>query len=123
MGNDAPNVVVDLILKEDLVFLVIKNHSPVFPALNVRFDFRPGILGLGGTKKIHSLQVFSNIPFLSPNREIEVFVDHLPAFLANFTGQFLDIQVMYQSEQNRNYRRFIRHNIHMLRDLPIVHKS
>ena len=50
MAEELPNVIVDFVLENDLMYIQIKNYSSHAPAVNVRTNFDQPILGSTGKR-------------------------------------------------------------------------
>jgi hypothetical protein len=120
--SDAPEVFLDFELEDEFLFIVLKNNSP-HPALHVRVGFSQPIPGLGGTKKIHALNLFNQLSYLAPEREFRVYVDRIDVFLEGLRRAEILVNIKYQSEQGRVFSKRIIHDLDIYRDLPIIKKT
>ncbi len=120
--SDAPDVFLDFVLEDEWLFIVLKNNSP-YPALHVRVSFSQPIAGLGGTKKIHALNLFNQLSYLAPERSFRVFVDKIEVFLAGLRKSEIMVEIKYQSEEGRVFKKRIIHDLDIYRDLPIIIKN
>jgi len=120
--SDAPEVFLDFVLEDEFLFIVLKNNS-FYPALHVRVSFSQPIPGLGGTKKIHALNLFNQLSYLAPEREFRVYVDKIEVFLERLRRSEILVDIKYQSEQGRVFRKRIIHDLDIYRDLPIIKKT
>jgi hypothetical protein len=112
----TPYIIIDFEITHDLVFILIKNASPV-AALNVKIKPTPAIKGLGGRKNINSLSVFKKISYLAPQKEIRVFVDSYDSFFQHQEKLEINFAIEYSSEDGKSYRKSIKHNLAIYKDL------
>lgn len=120
--NDDPEVFLDFVLEDELLYIVLKNNS-LYPALNVRTSFSQPIAGLGGTKKIHAINLFRQLSYLAPERVFRVFVDRVEVFLAGLRKSEILVEIQYQNERGQAFRKRIVHDLDIYRDLPMIIKN
>ena len=120
--SDTPDVYLDFVLEDELLFILLKNNSP-YPALHVRVSFSQPIPGLGGTKKIHAINLFNQLSYFAPEREFRVYVDKIEVFLAGLRRSEILVEIKYQSEEGRVFQKRIVHDLDIYRDLPMISKQ
>jgi hypothetical protein len=111
-----PEVIVDFVFKEGLLFISIKNIRNE-PALKVAVKFDKRIKGLGGKKVISSLPLFRNIEFLAPNKEITTLLDSSALFFSRGEPTQILTRISYQGSSGKKYTSTIRHNLEIYREI------
>ncbi|MDF9800286.1 hypothetical protein OKW21_005549 [Catalinimonas alkaloidigena] len=119
----APSLCIDFILKENLMFLIIRNLS-VVAATDVRISFSQELSILGGSKLLSKLSVFHKLRYLAPYKEMEVFLDPAESFLSQFEDKntVITITVAYAAEQGKRIKQSITHDLAIYLDLPTTLK-
>ncbi len=112
-----PNVLVDFIVKEEALYLSIYNLS-YKPAYEVRTEFGRPLMGNNGSKNIAKLPLIKNIPYLAPQKKIELFVDPLSVFFYHLKQKDLSIRVNYKDEAKKEFEQKTVHNFDIYKDLP-----
>ncbi len=113
----APYLCVDFVLKGNLMFLLIRNLSAV-AATDVQFSFSQDIQILQGSKALAKLSIFSKLSYLAPYKEIEIFLDPAEHFLSQFKDTVVTITILYTTEQEKQLKKSITHNLAIYLDLP-----
>ncbi|MBZ5536578.1 MAG: hypothetical protein LAO31_11535 [Acidobacteriia bacterium] len=111
-----PEVIVDFVFNEGLLFISIKNIRNE-PALKVTVKFDKRIKGLGGKKVISSLPLFRNIEFLAPNKEITTFLDSSASFFSRGEPTQIQARISYQGSSGKKYTSTISHNLEIYREI------
>lgn len=122
MAEELPNVIVDFVLENDLMYIQIKNYSSHAPAVNVRTKFDQPILGFDGKKVISEIAVFRHLDYLAPLKVFKVFTAPLQAFLKRLKRDEIAIKVSYEDDRGKRFAKAIRHNLSIYKDLPIIKK-
>lgn len=112
-------VIVDLVLRDEVVFIVIWNAG-ARSAQEVQIIFRKPLLGLGGNKNLAELPVFRELTYLAPGKHFEVFVDTAISFFENNKDKFLELQINWKDAEGKKNERTIRHNLEVYKQLPSI---
>jgi hypothetical protein len=118
-GTSRPEVIIDLDFERGLLFLVVRNIGDR-PALEVRTTFDRKLLGLGGSKDVAALQLFRNIPFLAPGKEIRTLLDSAGSWFARRRATKITARVTYRDADGEDYRGTMRHDLEIYRELAYV---
>ncbi|MCB0676748.1 MAG: hypothetical protein KDC32_27415 [Saprospiraceae bacterium] len=113
-----PNIVVDFELQEEAFFLCIRNLSEG-PAFDLKFEFSTPLYGRSRTLRIDQLPVFRRLRYLAPRKEIRIFVDTLPAFLAHQEERELKVRIRYKVEDGDTLKKSFPHDLRIYEDLPL----
>jgi hypothetical protein len=116
----SPDVIVDFELDGDLLHVVVRNIG-TGPAHRVRCDFDPAFTGLGGVS-VPGLALFRRLEFLPPGGALRAFVDSIASYLASKQPEGIIVTVTFRDDGGRAYRRRIRHDLGIYRDLPRAHR-
>lgn len=112
-------VIVDLVLRDEVVFIVIWNAGAK-SAQEVQITFKNPLLGLGGNKNLAELPVFRELTYLAPGKHFEVFVDTAISFFDNNKEKFLELQITWTDAEGKKNERTIRHNLDVYKQLPSI---
>ncbi len=112
-------VILDVLLENGLFYFVIKNLDDA-PVYKVTFKFDREITGLEGGKTINELQLFKNIEFLAPKKEIKLFVDTAPSFFQNNPEGIFTVIISYQNWAGRKRLAIIKHDLNIYRDIVFI---
>ncbi|MBL7791689.1 MAG: hypothetical protein JNK77_05185 [Saprospiraceae bacterium] len=112
-------VIVDLVLRDEVVFIVIWNAG-ARSAQEVQITFKNPLLGLGGNKNLAELPVFRELTYLAPGKHFEVFVDTAISFFDNNKEKFLELQITWTDAEGKKNERTIRHNLDVYKQLPSI---
>lgn len=115
MAND-PEVILDVLFEKGLLFFLIKNPS-TSGAHKVRIKFNETVHGINGGKIITDLNIFSNLEYLAPEKEIRIFIDTATSYFGRGEPTQLLVQITWLDEVNKEYRRLINHNLGIYVDL------
>lgn len=116
-----PEVIVDFIFREGLLFVSVENIGDE-PAHRVRVKFSKRIFGVEGTKEISAKALFNRLEFLPPHKRIETFVDTSHSYFSRKQPTRIRVRITYRDGQNKVYSSAIRHNLEVYRDLGFVRK-
>ncbi len=120
--NQSFDVIIDFIFDNGLLFILIKNNSNN-PAFNVRVKFNNRILGVNGSKEITSLNLFKNIEFLAPLKEIKTFLDTSESYFSRKQPTKIITEIFYKDIQNKEHQVVIKHDLEIYRDIGFVTKK
>ncbi len=112
-------VIVDLVLRDELVFIVVWNAG-ARGAHEVHITFRTPLFGLGGNKNLSELPVFQELTYLAPGKYIEVFVDTAISFFENNREKFFALNITWIDTEGKRSERAIRHNLEVYKYLPSI---
>ena len=118
----APDVIVDFVFEDGLLFLAITNIGPE-PAERVHVAFEPPFKGLGGAIAIADLPLFRNIEFLAPARSIRTLLDSAAAYFGRQEPERVTVNISFVDRAGRNYKSAIRHDLSIYRDITFVPKK
>lgn len=113
------NVFVDFVFDEGLLFIVIKNNG-INPVFNVYVSFDCRIFGLNGEKDVNSMNLFRNIEFLAPNKEIKTFLDSCESYFKREQPSKIGIEVTYKDINKKSHTVIIKHNLEIYRDIVFL---
>lgn len=122
MAEELPNVIVDFVLENDLMFIQIKNYSNYAPAVNVRTRFDQPIIGFDGKRLVSEIAIFKHLDYLAPLKVFKVFTAPLQAFLKRLKEDEIAIKIIYEDDRGKRFAKAIRHNLSIYKDLPIIKK-
>ena len=109
-------IIVDFEIDAEAVFLVIKNLGAV-PALNLKIKPSGSILGLEGNKDISKLTIFKEISYLSPLKEIKIFVDSYESFFTHLKDYSVRFKISYKNGKKKSFKMKIHHDLRIYADL------
>ena len=110
---------VEFLFDRGALFISVRNIG-VRPAVGIAVKFDKKIIGLGGTKEISALPLFSNIEFLGPAREIVTLVDSSGSYFRRKQPTKLSVQISYLDPQKQKYETTITHDLEIYRELSYV---
>lgn len=122
MAEELPNVIVDFVLENDLMFIQIKNYSNYAPAVNVRTRFDQPIIGFDGKRLVSEIAIFKHLDYLAPLKVFKIFTAPLQAFLKRLKEDEIAIKIIYEDDRGKRFAKAIRHNLSIYKDLPIIKK-
>lgn len=117
-----PNVIVDILWEDGLLFVVLKNIG-AGPAEHISVTFTPDIQGLRGTVSLSSLALFQNLPFLPPDKTIRAFLDVGRAYFKREAPTRFATTVRFRSENGTLFRRSSTHELAVYRELGFLERS
>lgn len=115
----APQVILDFEFSHGLLSVVVRNLGDG-PALDVKVEFDKAFKGLGGTREMNRLALFSKLRFLAPGREIRTLLDSSAAYFARKEPTLLAATVSYRTPAGERRRDVITHDLSIYRDLAYV---
>ncbi len=114
-----PEVLVEFLFDQGALFISVRNIG-ARPATRVAVKFDKIIIGLGGTKEISALPLFSNIEFLGPGREIMTLVDSSGSYFRRKQPTTLSVQISYLDLEKQKYETTIKHDLEIYRELSYI---
>ena len=117
----SPEVILDMTFESGLLFFLIKNIG-TSPALKIQTRFGRKINGCGGSLEISGLNIFRQIEFLGPQREIKIFLDSSASYFSRKQPSIILATLTYRDTRRKLYVNRIRHNLNIYRDLPHVQR-
>jgi hypothetical protein len=118
-GEPRPEVILEFLFDQGNLLIAIRNIGSL-PALAVRTELEPAFKGLGGTQDFAELEVFQNIAFLGPQREICFLLDSSAAYFARREPTAVTARLTYADESGQKFETRIRHNLEIFRSLPYL---
>jgi hypothetical protein len=118
-SESDPQVIVDFEFERGLLFLVVRSLGDR-PALDVKVEFDKPVKGLGGTREVNRLALFSKLRFLAPGKEIRTLLDSSAAYFAREEPTLLTATVSYRTATGERHRHAITHDLSIYRDLAYV---
>jgi hypothetical protein len=115
----APHVIVDFEFSRGLLSVVVRNVGDG-PAVDVKVEFDKAFKGLGGTREMNRLALFSKLRFLAPGREIRTLLDSSAAYFARKEPTLLTATVSYRTPAGERRRDVITHDLSIYRDLAYL---
>ncbi len=117
--NGRPEVIVDVVFEDGLLFLSVANIGDR-PALDVRTSFNRKLVGLGGTKDVAALPLFRNIPFLAPGKEIRTLLDSTASWFGRRRATSVVARVAYRDAEKKEYKASMTHDLEIYREIAYV---
>ncbi len=120
--NQSFDVYLDFVFEDGLFYIVINNNSDA-PVFNVRVKFGKKITGLNGKKEITSLNLFKNIEFLAPHKEIKTFLDTSESYFRRQQPTKITAEIAYKDVRNKDHQVVIKHDLEIYRDIGFIVKK
>ena len=122
ISNQSYEVYLDFVFEAGLFYIVIKNNSnsPVFK-VHVKFSNR--MLGVDGKKEITSINLFKNIEFLAPQKEIKTFLDTSESYFSRKQPTKIVTEIVYTDIHSKNHKVVIKHDLEIYRDIGFIIKN
>jgi hypothetical protein len=117
--HGAPEVIFEFLFDRGLLSLSVRNIG-TRAARKVEISFDRNFTGLGGSKEMSVLPVFSNIEFLGPGREIVTLLDTSASYFSRKQPTRITARVSYLDADDRRYQSTIEHDLEIFRDLTWV---
>ncbi len=114
--SSANSVIVDFEIDGSTAFIAIKNAG-TGALRNLKIKPSTAIIGLEGKKDLSSLNIFKEIRYLAPLKEIRIFVDSHDSFFRHLKNTLISFTVTYQDESKKLYRKKITHDLKIYSDL------
>ena len=115
MASPVTSVVVDFDIDASTVFIVIKNLG-TSAAIDLRIKPSAPILGLEGKKDLRKLNLFKEIKYLAPLKEIRIFVDSYNSFFHNLKNTQITFALTYKDNNKKSYKEKIIHDLKIYTD-------
>ena len=109
-------VIVDFEIDASVLFILIKNPGN-HALLNLKIKPVSAIPGLGGKRDLSKLNVFKEISYMAPFKEIRIFVDSYDSFFRNLKDTKIEFNITYQDEAEKSYRKKITHDLKIYADM------
>jgi hypothetical protein len=116
------DVYVDFIFDDGLIFILIKNNSSS-PVFKVRVKFNSRLSGVNGLKEISSINLFKNIEFFPPQKEIKTFLDTSDSYFASKQPTKITTNIFYRDIKNKARKVVINHDLEIYRDIGYIIKT
>ena len=120
-GENDPDVILDVIFEDGLLFLALRNIGPT-PAVAVSVQFEKPLMGLDGTREISALALFRQLAFLAPQREIRAFLDSGAAWFARRQPAIVKATICFHDRAGRRFQSVIRHDLRIYKDLGYIRR-
>jgi hypothetical protein len=115
----GPRVIVDFEFERGLLSVVVRNLGDD-SALDVKVQFDKVFNGLGGTREMNGLALFSKLRFLAPGKEIRTLLDSSAAYFARKEPTLLTATVSYRTRGGERRRDALTHDLSIYRDLAYL---
>ena len=109
-GPSDPEVLLDVELVDEKLYLVLVNAGPV-TAFDVVVEFQKPLFGVGGEVVISEMKLFRHLPMLRPGKELRVFIDTRRELLARRQGKIVTARLVYRSRTERWLGEVFRHDL------------
>ena len=119
IGKDKPNVIVDFVFEEGLLFIALSNIGQA-PAYNVSVAFNREIWGVGGSKLISGMPLFSRVEFMPPQKKITTFLDTSDSYFKREQPLEIETDITFKDRRGSRYRNRIKHNLDIYRDIGYI---
>jgi hypothetical protein len=105
-----PEIVVDFAIEQGLLHVSLRNVGSS-SAYRVRTVFDKPFHGLGGEKCISAMRVFSEVPFMPPQKEFTQYVDLLVSYAKRKEPLRLKATVSYTDRDGNRYQETQTHDL------------
>ncbi len=116
-----PDVILDVIFEDGLLFLSIRNIGDQ-PAYKVLVNFDKHVLGLEGTQEVSALPLFRNLEFLAPGKEIRTFLDSSASYFHRKQPTDIIARVSFQDAGGTIHTRTITHNMDIYKSIGYIRR-
>jgi hypothetical protein len=116
IASPANSIIVDFEIDASTVFIIIKNQGTA-AALNLKINPLVPILGLEGKKDVGGLNVFKEIKYFAPLKEIRIFVDSYDSFFRHLKNTQITFAITYQDDNKKSFKEKISHDLKIYSDL------
>ncbi len=120
-SGSSPDVILDVIFEDGLLFLAVRNIGPV-PAHKVSVVFDNPVVGVED-REISALPLFTNIEFLGPGREIRTLLDASASYFARGRPTRVTARITCYDDRRRRHTRVITHDLEIYRGIGYVPKT
>lgn len=117
-----PEVIVDFIFDDGLLFIAIKNIGDA-PARDVSVAFDKKFSGVEGTKNISALPLFRNISFLAPQKEITTFLDTSASYFARRQPAKIRATISFKDGSGAARKTVVKHDLEIYREIGYVRRE
>ena len=104
---------------DGLFFILIKNNTNK-PVFNVKVKFSSKLKGVNGLKEITSINLFKNIEFLAPQKEIKAFLDTSESFFNSKQPTKIITEIYYSDIYDKTKKIIIKHNLDIYKDIGYI---
>ena len=119
LGKDKPNVIVDFTFEQGLLFIALSNIGQA-PAYDVSVAFDHEIWGVGGSKLISGMPLFSRVEFMPPQKKITTFLDTSASYFKREQPLEIETDITFKDRRGSRYRNRIKHNLDIYRDIGYI---
>jgi len=116
------SIIVDFEIDPSTVLILIKN-SGIHAVLHLKIKPSAEIPGLEGKKDLSKLNIFKEIKYMAPFKEIRIFVDSYDSFFQNLKNTMIDFTITWQDENKNSFRNKISHDLKIYSDLIFLIKK
>lgn len=100
------------------MFVVIASYEP-FALRNCKILFSQTLPAVKG-KKLNHLNIFRNLTYLAPGRQIPVFAGETSSFLESLRQKKISVTVKHKMPDGSSQGYSINHNLSIYEDLPQI---
>lgn len=115
-------LIIDFEIDASTVYLLIKNIGNT-ALLNLKIKPSTAIFGLEGTKNLSELNIFKEIKYLAPLKEIKIFIDGYDSFFHHLKKTLIEFHITYQDEYKTIFKTKISHDLNIYTDLILPIKK
>jgi hypothetical protein len=116
----SPHVIFEILSQEGILWMMVRNIGAK-PAFSIRIQFDQAFKGLGGTKQMNTLPLFTQLDFLGPLREIQVLLDQSAVYFHGNEPLRIVARVTFEEDNGHRYQTRSTHNLEVFRELGYVH--
>ena len=123
-SNGDPDVILDVIFEEGLLFLSLENIG-LDSAYNIRVSFKQKLWGIRRNKKVPvtGLPLFKKTTFMPPGKSIRTFLDSSKSFFGHDESTSLNATVRFRNGNGKKFLNHITHNLGIYRDIGFIQRS
>jgi hypothetical protein len=122
VNNNSFDVYIDFIFEDGIIFIAIRNNSDN-PVFNVKVKFNSRFTGVNGMKEISSINLFRNIEFLAPQKEIRTFLDSSESYFNRKQPTTITAHIFYKDIQRKDNEIVVKHDLEIYRDIGYIIKN
>lgn len=115
-SDPDPYVIVDFVFDHGTLFIEVENIG-ARPAFEVRVDFSPKLIGVGGTLEVSALPLFTSLEFLPGGKKISAFLDTSESYFRSGQPTHITALVTYKDARETKLTQTIRHNLEIYRNI------
>ena len=116
-----PEVILDFIFEDGLFFIAVINIGSA-PAHDVSVAFDKKFTGMEGAKEITTLPLFKKIPFLAPQKEIRLFLDHSASYFRRRQPTQIRATIIFKDGSGAKYSLVVKHDLKIYKDIGYVRR-